>query len=128
MRITVSKNYGLNPPLTLCPICAESISIALLGQINKQDDEAPRQICAESPCEKCLQKFEEYKKQGFVVFRISDDYEKQQERSPWVFFLGLLVLKNGVIKEIFPNVDDSAGAIFLSNSIFLKVFKNVISE
>jgi hypothetical protein len=38
--ITLSKNYGLNPSIIICPICGKDIGIALFGHI-KGDKEAP---------------------------------------------------------------------------------------
>lgn len=39
--ITLSKKYGLNPSMAVCPICGKAESVALLGHI-KGDEEAPR--------------------------------------------------------------------------------------
>lgn len=41
--ITLSKKHGLNPSITVCPICGKEEGIALLGHI-KEDKEAPRYI------------------------------------------------------------------------------------
>lgn len=39
--VTLSKKYGLNPSMAVCPICGKAESVALLGHI-KGDEEAPR--------------------------------------------------------------------------------------
>lgn len=41
--VTLSKKHGLNPSMTVCPICGKAEGIALLGHI-KGDEEAPRYI------------------------------------------------------------------------------------
>lgn len=39
--IRVSEKHGVNPSITICPICGKETSIALLGKL-KGDKEAPR--------------------------------------------------------------------------------------
>lgn len=57
--IRVSKQYGVNPSLLICPICGESSSIALFGtsykDANGKTAEAPRQMMDRCPCQKCQQ-------------------------------------------------------------------------
>ena len=49
--ITLSKKHGLNPSITVCPICGKEEGIALLGHI-KGDEEAPRYIQGDI-CDEC---------------------------------------------------------------------------
>lgn len=49
--ITLSKKYGINPSIIVCPICGKEESIALLGHI-KGDKEAPRYIQGDI-CDEC---------------------------------------------------------------------------
>lgn len=49
--ITLSKKHGLNPSITVCPICGKEEGIALLGHI-KGDKEAPRYIQGDI-CDEC---------------------------------------------------------------------------
>lgn len=48
--VTLSKKYGLNPSVIVCPICGKE-SIAILGYI-KGDKEAPRYIQGDI-CDEC---------------------------------------------------------------------------
>ena len=52
--ITLSKKHGLNPSITVCPICGKEIGIALLGKL-KGDEEAPRKIIGDL-CDDCISK------------------------------------------------------------------------
>lgn len=49
--IILSKKYGINPSIMVCPICGKEESIALLGYI-KGDKEAPRYIQGDI-CDEC---------------------------------------------------------------------------
>lgn len=49
--VTLSKKHGLNPSITVCPICGKEEDIALLGHI-KGDKEAPRYIQGDI-CDEC---------------------------------------------------------------------------
>lgn len=49
--IRVSEKHGVNPSITICPICGKETGIALLGKL-KGDKEAPRKIIGDL-CDKC---------------------------------------------------------------------------
>ena len=49
--VTLSKKHGLNPSITVCPICGKETGIALLGKL-KGDKEAPRYIQGDI-CDEC---------------------------------------------------------------------------
>lgn len=53
--IKLSPKHGLNPVIATCFFCGESKNeIALLGKINKEDDEAPMYgVIDYEPCDKC---------------------------------------------------------------------------
>lgn len=61
--ITLSKNYGLNPSIIICPICGKDIGIALFGHI-KGDKEAPKYVQGDL-CDECKAKIND--NQCFVV-------------------------------------------------------------
>lgn len=61
--ITLSKNYGLNPSIIICPICGKDIGIALFGHI-KGDKEAPKYVQGDL-CDECKAKVND--NQCFVV-------------------------------------------------------------
>lgn len=52
--IRVSEKYGVNPSITICPICGKETGIALLGKL-KRDKEAPRKIIGDL-CDDCISK------------------------------------------------------------------------
>ena len=52
--VTLSKKHGLNPSITVCPICGKETGIALLGKL-KEDKEAPRKIIGDL-CDDCISK------------------------------------------------------------------------
>ena len=52
--IRVSEKHGVNPSITICPICGKDTGIALLGKL-KGDEEAPRKIIGDL-CDDCISK------------------------------------------------------------------------
>lgn len=52
--IRVSEKHGVNPSITICPICGKETGIALLGKL-KGDKEAPRKIILDL-CDDCISK------------------------------------------------------------------------
>lgn len=53
-NIRLSKKHGVNPSITICPICNKEIGVALLGKL-KGDEEAPRKIIGDL-CDDCISK------------------------------------------------------------------------
>lgn len=52
--IKLSPKHGLNAAIVVCPICGnETNALALLGQIDKKDSEAPKYIPGEEFCDDC---------------------------------------------------------------------------
>lgn len=52
--IRVSEKHGVNPSITICPICGKETDIALLGKL-KGDKEAPMRMLSD-PCDDCVSK------------------------------------------------------------------------
>lgn len=52
--IRVSEKHGVNPSITICPICDKETGIALLGKL-KGDKEAPMRMLSD-PCDDCVSK------------------------------------------------------------------------
>ena len=50
--IELSPKHGVNPSLTICPICGKDTGVALFGRL-KGDAEAPRQVVDRQPCPDC---------------------------------------------------------------------------
>ena len=53
-NIRLSEKHGVNPSITVCPICGKETGIALLGKL-KGDEEAPRKIIGDL-CDDCISK------------------------------------------------------------------------
>lgn len=53
-NIRLSEKHGVNPSITICPICGKETGIALLGKL-KGDKEAPMRILSD-PCDDCISK------------------------------------------------------------------------
>lgn len=52
--IRISEKHGVNPSITICPICGKETGIALLGKL-KRDEEAPMRMLSD-PCDDCVSK------------------------------------------------------------------------
>lgn len=52
--IRVSEKHGVNPSITICPICGKETGIALLGKL-KGDKEAPMRMLSDL-CDDCISK------------------------------------------------------------------------
>lgn len=48
------KKHGVNPSITICPICGKETGIALLGKL-KGDKKAPMRMLSD-PCDDCVSK------------------------------------------------------------------------
>lgn len=57
--IRVSEKHGVNPSITICPICGKETGIALLGKL-KGDKEAPMRMLSD-PCDDCVSKLDDDK-------------------------------------------------------------------
>lgn len=68
-EIRLSKKHGLNPTLCKCFFCGEDKGIALLGQIDKADSEAPKECIMDyDPCDKCQERMS----LGVTILEVSD--------------------------------------------------------
>lgn len=52
--IRVSEKHGVNPSITICPICGKETGIVLLGKL-KGDKEAPMRMLSDL-CDDCISK------------------------------------------------------------------------
>lgn len=52
----LSKKYGVNPSIRVCPVCNKEIDIVLFGYL-KGDKEAPKSIKSEELCNECKSKY-----------------------------------------------------------------------
>ena len=68
-EIKLSKKYGVNPTLCTCFFCGAHKGIAMLGQIDKADSEAPKECIMDyEPCDKC----QENMSLGVTIIEVSD--------------------------------------------------------
>lgn len=77
--IRVSEKHGVNPSITICPICGKETGIALLGKL-KGDKEAPMRMLSDL-CDDCVSKLgndkiyilaindQEYGTKGIIIKR-----------------------------------------------------------
>lgn len=72
-NIILSEKHGVNPSITVCPICGKAESVALLGHI-KGDEEAPRYIQGDI-CDECKARVADNK-----CFVISVDEDQRLKR------------------------------------------------
>ena len=103
--IKLSPQHGLNPTIPVCFFCGnEKNEIALLGKINREDDEAPRKMVVDfEPCEECQKKFAE----GVLLIEVSSTPE----------YIGMPIAENAyptgryvVVKPEALNGDFKAGS------------------
>lgn len=57
MGLRLSKKYGVNPSLLVCPICGNDVGVALLGANGGK--KAPYQMISMDLCNECKQKIKE---------------------------------------------------------------------
>ena len=68
-EVKLSKKHGVNPTLCKCFFCGKDKGIALLGQIDKADSEAPKECIMDyEPCDEC----QENMSLGVTVIEVSD--------------------------------------------------------
>lgn len=60
-NIILSKEHGVNPSITVCPVCGKETGLALFGKL-KDDAKAPMYVQG-APCDECQKKFDE----GYVA-------------------------------------------------------------
>lgn len=58
--IILSKKHGVNPSINCCVYCGKDLDIILFGQL-KNDEEAPKKVCAGEICDNCLNRLIENK-------------------------------------------------------------------
>lgn len=77
--IKLSPKHGLNPTICTCFFCGkEKNEIALVGKLNKNDDEAPHNMVIDyNPCDEC----KENMKKGVALIAVTKD-EPKDKRPP----------------------------------------------
>lgn len=103
--IILSPKHGVNPSMVCCPICGETVSIALMGKL-KGDEEAPRRIVGMELCDKCIESCGDDK-----IFILGIDPESNG-------IIGYVKLNRNAIKVDVPNY-----VAAMRKDEFLKLFK-----
>lgn len=75
--IPISPKHGLNPTIPICFFCRETKNeIALLGKINKEDSEAPRNVLLDyEPCDKCQADMD----QGITLIEVTESPKTENQ-------------------------------------------------
>lgn len=124
-NITLSPKHGVNPSLVLCPCCGEDLNMIALNGRMKGDEEAPKYMVDTEPCQACKLKFDDFKKLGFVLFIIRDEYEDRTSKGDnlptWPFFHAVHVIDHDAARRIFVGLDFAAGCAFISQSLAKRV-------
>jgi hypothetical protein len=106
----------VNASIVICPCCGKEDGLALLGRL-PDDAEAQKHIYGREPCEACGAQFTEYKKIGFVIFVIKDEFDSirrdKPKTPPWPFFYSAHVLKQEAAERIFKDVNFDLGFAFM---------------
>lgn len=105
MSIRLSKEYGLNPSMLLCPACGGDAGIALLGANNGK--EAPRKMLSNELCKVCKKHIKEGK---VVVIEVKE--ENQEYRTGLVAYVDQVELM-----KVLPELKVEHTVIRLSDEV-----------
>ena len=120
--IKLSPKHGVNPSILRCFACGEEMGIALLGRINKEDDEAPREIMGGSLCPDCQSAVD---KGGLIILETrKEQAETMQDRT------GRMVAVSKEYREkLLANSDNKDGYFrFMQKDLFEKLFGEALKE
>ena len=109
MGLRLSKKYGVNPSLLVCPICGNDVGIALLGANGGK--KAPYQMTSIELCNDCKQKVKEG---NTFILSAKQTYEGIQPTGAYI-----LVPNTSLNVPIPPK-----GICFMEESEFNKLINN----
>lgn len=119
-NIKLSPKHGVNPSMQLCFYCEKCKGIALMGKINKEDPEAPRECVMDlEPCDKCKEK---YKDATLVVEVTIEGIDPNRDFKPTGRYVAV---KKEAIKD--ESVKQSPVALCVDDD-FREIFKDIIKE
>ena len=103
-EVKLSPKHGVNPTIPICFWCGkEKNEVALLGQINKEDAEAPRRVIMDyEPCEQCKELFS----MGIHIIGVSTE---------------------PIVETMFPIVNDDNIKLYPTGSMFVSTKEWVTS-
>ena len=120
--IKLSPKHWVNPSILRCFACGEEMGIALLGRINKEDDEAPKEIMDGSLCPNCQSAVN---KGGLIIVETKEEKaETMQDRT------GRMVIVSKEYKErLLANSDNKDGYFrFMQKDLFERLFGEALKE
>ena len=103
-EVKLSPKHGVNPTIPICFWCGkEKNEVALLGQINKEDAEAPKRVIMDyEPCEQCKELFS----MGIHIIGVSTE---------------------PIVETMFPIVNDDNIKLYPTGSMFVSTEEWVTS-
>ena len=113
MSLRLSKKYGLNPSILVCPVCGKDIGVALLGANGGK--EAPRKITSMDLCDDCKQIVKEG---NTFIFCVKQTEKGIQPTGAYI------KISNEYLAISIP----SKGIAFMEESEFNKFFNNNKNE
>ena len=102
--IRLSEKHGVNPSITICPVCGKDTGIAILGRL-KGDKEAPRKMIGDV-CDDCISKLGNDK-----IYILAINYQGYS-------------MKGIIIERSALNVSIKGYMTFMKENEFDKVFKH----
>lgn len=111
MRLTLHKEYGVNPSMSKCFICGEVASIALLGA--NRGKKAPHEIQLGEVCNTCKNAI----KNG-VVFLIEVKNGEQEKNPSSPYRTGFIL---GVKKEAVAELVGDADCCFMEENVMQQI-------
>ena len=116
-RMRLHPEHGLNPMMSLCIICGETMGIALMGYNGGK--EAPREaVCEIEPCKKCREEYLE-KQQGVMIVGCNPD-----TRNPSG---GLIIVKSSALDAMQIKYNNDTRAVMADESV-LEHFRKLEQE
>lgn len=117
----ISKDFGLNPSIEICPVCGKEGAIALFGDHIKT--EAPVKHHAASPCQSCKDRDKRYlaeSEDNFILYIVDDLYQSHEmDRNPppfWLYLKASYYTDLDTVKRAFTGIDFTRGAACLTVS------------
>ena len=77
-NIILSEEHGVNPSITVCPVCGKETGLALFGKL-KDDAKAPRYVTGE-PCDDCQKKFDE----GYIAIIAMESKTQRSDKYAFI--------------------------------------------
>ena len=131
-QLKLSEKHGLNPSLSVCLFCGEEKGLVLLGQINKEDDEAPKKgVYDADPCDKCDARMKDAVAKGAVIVMEMTAYTAPGDPTKNTFSptgAYVAVKREALKKNMGKDLPDDARLIGVVQEEFQRMFANLIKK